>query len=407
MGKQTINVGTTGNDGTGDDLRTAGNKINDNFNELYTDVRALQITGGGVAATSFGVYFDSNQISFEGTTADSFETALSVVDPTKDNTILLPDSSGTLVLDTNISAVVNAATINIINSTVDSNYIALRTGVAQDSGATLLLIQQNAIDSAKATLIVDSAYVQARQLAGTDSALFTKLTAITGHVVPSVDSTYDLGDSARKWKDLYLSGSTIHLGDTTIKNDGTNIAFGRPIEANIKVANSMDLKGNSIVDSNGVNVRSPKVNFKTIDGVDFLHFSQTAPQIRIGDSDTPAGYIQLGHNATNSGSVGTGTVHYNSTDNQFNFKDSDGWFSLPRTAFDSADVINTVDSAYVRARAVEPDLRSYTVASVPNTPPNGNLIFVSNGNSGAPCLAVYDSDAGFYKRIVLGAQIST
>ena len=70
MGKQTINDGTTGNDGTGDDLRTAGNKINDNFNELYTDVRALQITTGGVAATSFGVYFDSNQISFEGPTAD-------------------------------------------------------------------------------------------------------------------------------------------------------------------------------------------------------------------------------------------------------------------------------------------------------------------------------------------------
>ena len=406
MGKQTINVGTTGNDGTGDDLRTAGNKINDNFNELYTDVRGLQIASG-VSSTSFGVYFDSNQISWEGTTADSFETALSVVDPTKDNTILLPDSSGTLVLDTNISAVVNAATINIINSTVDSNYIAIRTGVAQDSGATLLIVQANSIDSSDIPLIVDSAYVQARQLAGTDQALWAKLDSIGGNVSPALDSTYDLGDSNRRWKDLWLSGQTIHLGDTTIKNDGTNIAFGRPIEANIKVANSMDLKGNSIVDSNGVNVRSPKVNFKTIDGVDYIHFNQSAPQIRIGDSDTPAGYIQLGHNITNSGSVGKGTIHYNSTSNQFNFKDSDGWFSLPRSAFDSADVISTIDSDYVKARAVEPDLREYTVATVPNSPRNGNLIFVSNGNSGAPCLAVYDSDAGFYKRIVLGTQIST
>jgi hypothetical protein len=406
MGKQIVNVGTTGNDGTGDDLRTAGNKINDNFDELYTDVVALKVASG-INATSFGVYFDSNQISWEGTTADSFETTLSVVDPTKDNTILLPDSSGTLVLDTNIAAVVNAATIGIINTTVDSNYIALRTGVAQDSGATILLVLANSIDSADIPILVDSAYVQSRQLAGTDSALFTKLTAIAGHVVPSIDSTYDLGDSARKWKDLYLSGSTIHLGDTTIKNDGSNIAFGRPIEANIKVANSMDLKGNSIVDSNGVNVRSPKVNFKTIDGVDYIHFSQSAPQIRIGDSDTPAGYIQLGHNSTDNGSVGKGTMHYNSTDNTFNFRDSEGWFSLPRTAFDSADVISTIDSDYVKARAVEPDLREYTVATVPNSPRNGNLIFVSNGNSGAPCLAVYDSDAGFYKRIVLGTQIST
>ena len=35
MVKQNINIGSTANDGTGDDLRTAGDKINDNFTELY------------------------------------------------------------------------------------------------------------------------------------------------------------------------------------------------------------------------------------------------------------------------------------------------------------------------------------------------------------------------------------
>ena len=35
MAKQTVNIGTTVNDGTGDDLRTSFDKINDNFNELY------------------------------------------------------------------------------------------------------------------------------------------------------------------------------------------------------------------------------------------------------------------------------------------------------------------------------------------------------------------------------------
>jgi hypothetical protein len=405
MGKQIVNVGTTGNDGTGDDLRTAGNKINDNFTELYDDVRTLLVqTGAG--GTRYGVTFDSNAVRFEGV-ADSWETTLTVVNPTKDNTISLPDSSGTLVLDTNIATVVNTATVGIINSVVDSNYIALRTGVAQDSGATLLIVRANSIDSAEAIALIDSAYIQARQLAGTDQALWAKLDSIGGNVSPALDSTYDLGDSNRRWKDLWLSGQTIHLGDATITNNGTNISFGLPIEANIKVENSMDLKGNSIVDSNGVNLRSPKFNFKTIDGVDYIHFNQSAPQIRIGDSNTPAGYIQLGHNITNSGSVGKGTIHYNSTSNQFNFKDSDGWFSLPRSAFDSADVINTVDSDYVRARAIEIDFRNYDVATVPNSPEHGNTIFVNNGNSGAPCLAVYDSDAGYYRRIALGAQIST
>lgn len=36
MSKQTIGLGTIANDGTGDSLRVAGDKINDNFNELYS-----------------------------------------------------------------------------------------------------------------------------------------------------------------------------------------------------------------------------------------------------------------------------------------------------------------------------------------------------------------------------------
>ena len=35
MAQQIINIGAIANDGTGDDLRTAGNKINQNFTELY------------------------------------------------------------------------------------------------------------------------------------------------------------------------------------------------------------------------------------------------------------------------------------------------------------------------------------------------------------------------------------
>lgn len=36
MAKQTINIGTVANDGTGDSVRAGGDKINDNFNEIYT-----------------------------------------------------------------------------------------------------------------------------------------------------------------------------------------------------------------------------------------------------------------------------------------------------------------------------------------------------------------------------------
>lgn len=55
-------------------------------------------------------------IVFEGTTADAFETTLTVVDPTQDNTITLPNTTGTVVIAT--------ATQTLTNKTLTSPVIS-------------------------------------------------------------------------------------------------------------------------------------------------------------------------------------------------------------------------------------------------------------------------------------------
>jgi Bacteriophage T4 gp9/10-like protein len=55
MTQQTINVGTTIGDGTGDGLHTAGQKINSNFTELYT--RAPAGLSGVLAADQTTGYY--------------------------------------------------------------------------------------------------------------------------------------------------------------------------------------------------------------------------------------------------------------------------------------------------------------------------------------------------------------
>ena len=40
--------------------------------------------------------------------------------------------------------------------------------------------------------------------------------SIDQSLLPDTDISYDLGSSAKKWRDLYLSGTTIYLGDSTI-----------------------------------------------------------------------------------------------------------------------------------------------------------------------------------------------
>ena len=59
MAKQTVNLGSSANDGTGDPLRTAFTKINENFDELY-----------GASAFGQQVTISGNQITANESNAD-------------------------------------------------------------------------------------------------------------------------------------------------------------------------------------------------------------------------------------------------------------------------------------------------------------------------------------------------
>ena len=100
MARQTINTGATANDGTGDSLRNAGTKINQNFQEIY------QFLGESDQVSPY-LFIDSDGIHFHGNSVNSFITKLEVVDPTQNNTVSIPDSSGQVVLDTAAQTLLN------------------------------------------------------------------------------------------------------------------------------------------------------------------------------------------------------------------------------------------------------------------------------------------------------------
>ena len=52
MAYQAIGIGSSANDGTGDDLRTAGDKVNDNFVEIYTLLGTGTALSSGISATA-------------------------------------------------------------------------------------------------------------------------------------------------------------------------------------------------------------------------------------------------------------------------------------------------------------------------------------------------------------------
>ena len=66
MAKQTINTGTVANDKTGDQLRTAFTKINDNFTEIYGYPLTSISSGTPASSTATGtkgeVKYDSSYV---------------------------------------------------------------------------------------------------------------------------------------------------------------------------------------------------------------------------------------------------------------------------------------------------------------------------------------------------------
>ena len=53
----------------------------------------------------------------------------------------------------------------------------------------------------------------------TDARVTTKLGSVSAHILPTTDITYDLGSSTKRFRDLYLSGSSIKLGTREITQD--------------------------------------------------------------------------------------------------------------------------------------------------------------------------------------------
>lgn len=73
----------------------------------YVKISDIGAENGVAGLSNFNLVVPGNSIVIEGTTNDTFETTLTVTDPTADRTITFPDSSGTVALTSDISSAVS------------------------------------------------------------------------------------------------------------------------------------------------------------------------------------------------------------------------------------------------------------------------------------------------------------
>lgn len=75
---------------------------------------------------------------------------------------------------------------------------------------------------------------------------------VKGDIIPAEDQVYDLGSNSNKFKDLYLSGSSIFLGDATITSVGNGIEL--PAESTINGQSILEGLGNGVVEGSNYKI---------------------------------------------------------------------------------------------------------------------------------------------------------
>jgi hypothetical protein len=65
-----------------------------------------------------------------------------------------------------------------------------------------------------------------------------------GNLLPSANVTYSLGSSSQRWRDLWISNSTIYLGDSVLSASGNVLTVGGEAVITSTNANTIDLSGN-------------------------------------------------------------------------------------------------------------------------------------------------------------------
>jgi hypothetical protein len=100
MTYQAIGIGTTVGDGTGDSIRDGGDKINDNFVEIYTLLGTGTTLTSGISATATVVTLAGPSISGVASFADGSNTAPSITNTGDTNTGIYFSAADTVSVTT-------------------------------------------------------------------------------------------------------------------------------------------------------------------------------------------------------------------------------------------------------------------------------------------------------------------
>ena len=216
MAKQTINIGSTANDGTGSTLRVGGDIINDNFNEIYTAFGDGSTLSSGFI-TAAGSATLTNKTYDLGGTGNTLTGTLAEF-----NTALQGDSFVSLTgTETLTNKTLTTPTIAEIDATGDFTIDAVADVILDAGGADVLLkddgTQYGAFTNSSGELVVKSGSTTALTFSGAN--VTSSGNVVVGGNLTVNGSTTTVNSTNTTLDDNLLelnSGATSNANDTGI-----------------------------------------------------------------------------------------------------------------------------------------------------------------------------------------------
>ena len=131
MAYQSIGLGTTAGDGTGDTLRIGGDKVNDNFVEIYTLLGTGSALTSGISATASVVTLAGPTITGVASFADGSVSAPSITNTGDTNTGIYFGAADTVNVTTG-----GTKRVDIDSSGLDVTGNVTATGTVEPAGDT-------------------------------------------------------------------------------------------------------------------------------------------------------------------------------------------------------------------------------------------------------------------------------
>src|SRR6056300_1891347 len=310
MAKQTINIGSVPNDGTGSTLRDGGDLINDNFNEIYSAI------GDGTTLTAGTFVTTTNTVSITNKTFDTTNTfpTITIGDDTSTNFTLGLGGSFEIVGGSGI------------NTAIDNNRIVLSTdGSIVTESSTDVLTNKDLTDASNSfpTLSIGGLTFN---LGDTDASPAFDLTDATNYPTSSLTGTItnaQLTGSIENSKTLLTAGTGLTLSTDTLSVDAAQTQI-----TSVGTLGSLTVSGDLTVDTNTLVVDSTNNRVGILDAT-------PAVTLDVGTA-TDAIFVPKGTTAQRPGAPSNGYLRYNSDDAQFEGYADGEWGAIAGSGSGSA-----------------------------------------------------------------------